>query len=1734
MRRRIAGLLAFMILLSSTFTVHAEEIPTNVDNIVIESTESITENESTEEAIETESKISADDESITEPEQESEVEESTETIESETFSYESTEVIESIESQSDNLQTNLESETEIESETENESDETPWFDDSSYQGPFFDQRIGNYPEVDQLIQIIENEIGNGENADGSTKYGSWYGMPSADWCAMFISWCADQADISTDIIPKFASCSSGIEWFMNNQRWQPQRYGYIPSAGDLIFFRNSIGNPAHVGWVISYENGKVKTVEGNTVNNMVEYCEYDINDPSILGYGVPAYTEVPKEDEISDRPESYTVYQSNNQARAVGQVGKTWAMYRTITQDITIPQFGNVPESMWSHIIQYNGETHTSYCIEYGNAIDPGQTMTWTDLNPNQRRNMGFALYYGWKYNAYDEGVYSDYTNRTEYAMTQATIWACAANIFGTDAGDQAARLVANYTYMPDHAWTYYQNLKNQILTAQSIPSFSKGIVGIQNADPIMLNWNAANSRYEATVTDTNGVLSRFDFSMDGVTFSKNGNNLTISTTNIINTPTVSNAASYDPGGGGEKAVATWDGANGQQDMVTECADRDDPVKAYVKVQTGARPVDVKIQLTVNKADSESKEPLSGAVFDVYEWNGSSYAKVGTMTDNHNGSYTYSVTKSSSEGASLSVNFKVVEVTAPSGYINSGWSYIFKDTQTVSYNSPTISYKTSVENKPVKGKIDLVKIDSQTGGDPQGDASLEGAEYDVFAKEQIKTPDGKTVAYEAYKDGDGRDSRSYVGTMVTDAKGKASLSNLYLGSYYVIERDPSTGYLIDSNHYTANIKYKDQNTATVETLVTSTEVVKKQPIALKKMSSADVTPADPVPNAGFKFYLKSDLTKNPDGSWNFAAATPVVVTNDGAREIFTDKNGEAKTIPLPYGIYIGTESTVPHNYSKCDDFEVTISDNSNEPQSWISLIDKEYESRLKIVKQDSETQKTVLKANASFKIKNLDTGEYIEQTTSYPSIIKHTVFKTDESGTLITPATLRPGRYQIEEVAAPDGYLLGDPVQIIIDEDTYAQMDPDTNTPIITVTVEDDQAKGKVNLVKTGELLLNYQAADTQSNVEFEYAERPLEDVAFNIYAAEDIFSQDGQGTLLYAKDALVGQMVTDEFGSASYEGLYIGKYYVKEVVAPDGFVPDTKAYPFEITYKNDETPVIETSVAIKNVRPTLDLSVLKVEEGTEIGLKGAVFGLYADEDIKAYNGTLLIEKDTLIETIETDQDGKAYVTKDLPLGKYYFLELQAPEGYVVDENKYPVEFSVNDATEENPQVVICKTIENKPIEIDITKTDITTSEEIPGATLTIYPVRDGEPVYGEAFETWVSDGTPHIVKRIPVGDYILVEESAPFDDGYVTAQSISFTVTADGIMQKIEMKDDHTKLEISKTDITTGDPVPGAELSIYPVIDGQPSDTPLYEWTTTDEVYEITYIPVGDYILREELPPSEDGYVKAQDVPFTVRDTGEIQKVEMQDDYTKLEISKTDITTGELVPGAELSIYPVINGQPSDTPLYEWTATDEVYEITYIPTGDYILREELPPSEDGYIKAQDVPFTVEDTGEIQKVEMKDDYTKVEISKVNENTDQLISGAKLELRDEEGNLIDSWISDSEPHQINYIAPGKYVLKELSAPEGYLLADDMEITVKDTGDVQIFVMKDKPIGKVTGNYPNGPKTGDPMSAYGPMAFGAMVLSLTIILFLLWYKKPQKYQLFTSRLNLTSKKNKEKDK
>ena len=479
----------------------------------------------------------------------------------------------------------------------------------------------------------------------------------------------------------------------------------------------------------------------------------------------------------------------------------------------------------------------------------------------------------------------------------------------------------------------------------------------------------------------------------------------------------------------------------------------------------------------------------------------------------------------------------------------------------------------------------------------------------------------------------------------------------------------------------------------------------------------------------------------------------------------------------------------------------------------------------------------------------------------------------------------------------------------------------------------------------------------------------------------------------------------------------------------------------------------------------------------------------------------------------EWTSDGKPHVIYGLADGQYRLVESVAPDKYEVatsvtqgnlptDENEKANIEGLNSEgifTIKDSMVVQQITMKDSPYRwVELSKKEITGDDELPGCTLT---VRDS---HGDVVDTWVSTTEPHKL-QLHSGVYSLTEEKPA--DGYVTTDTINFEVIqtneTDYGIQTVTMRDEVTKITVSKKDITNDEEVPGAHF----VIKNENGDI-VEEWTSTNETHYVEKLPIGKYTLTEITAP--EGYETAETISFEIKDTGEIQHYEMFDSpYRPVEVSKKDITNKEELPGANLEIRDADNNV-----VDSWISTSESHKVS-LPHGKYTLIETKPA--DGFTTAESINFEVlerntkeEDGVEVQHVEMEDDVTKVQISKQDVTTKKELPGAKLQIKDKDGNVIEEWTSTNEVHYIEKLPIGEYILTETTAPNGYDVAENVNFKVLDTNEIQHVIMYDSPT--VTPGT-NTPKTGD-INPTIPVVAGIIVIALAGIGIVLIRKKKTK--------------------
>lgn len=859
-------------------------------------------------------------------------------------------------------------------------------------------------------------------------------------------------------------------------------------------------------------------------------------------------------------------------------------------------------------------------------------------------------------------------------------------------------------------------------------------------------------------------------------------------------------------------------------------------------------------------SDGNACYSFEGGVFYVYDSNGT---HVSTMTTNKDG--WAKTTDRLSFGW-----YNVKEVTPPKGYAldtSDHWVEI------TAANDATVQLHVTDYPQGDPAMVAVGKIDKDTTSAlPQGDTSLAGAEFSVQYFDGYYKTEAEAMA-------SGTPTRTWV--LKTDENGEARLRDSYLvsgsdalyknsygdatiplGTVVVKETKAPKDYVLP-NPVPVSVQQvtSDGVLENVTTYNTPkiTDVVKRGDIAITKAydDSPDEDTGTMVPEADitFDFYAShqfSGTTPKDDVKPAFSLVTDengyadtsaiyIIENEDGTYKERPRKSDDAGA--LPHDTYLMVQRTAIDGYERLDPMLIYVDENG---KTYNYLLQNgTIRTPLKVVKVDSETGE-VVPYPASWQIIDVKTGAPISMTTYYPVVETFDVFTSDAQGRLTLPEKLPSGDYELQEVLAPadngTGYLIN-PVNVAFStQDGY-----DWDTPL-TITFADAPAKGRIEIMKTDE-----------------YTGVAVPAATYVIQAIGDIYTLDGT---LRAKDGeIVDTITTDETGYAASKELYLGRYDVVEAISPEGFALDTTRHGVTLEYADQTIPVVTHLLELIETPTTLKLA--KIDSLTGEPMADVSF-LVVNEDAE------------FEEVLVTDEQGLADASY-LPHGAYSMTEIETPFGYASNPEIYS--FEIDDQGLIEGKAIYTIEVENQPIQVKISKVDVTSAEELPGCQLEIYAADEEGNAVDEALYSWESGDTAYeIIGGLEPGDYILRETyPAP---GYVTAEEILFTVEDDGEIQTVLMIDDFTKVEISKRDITTQDELPGALLEIYEVDeDGNKTDEPIHSWTSTDEPHLIEYLEVGDYILHEDTAPL--GYELAQDIEFSVEDTGEVQTVVMYDELT-------------------------------------------------------------------------------------------------------------------------------------------------------------------------------------------------------------------------------------------------------
>lgn len=967
-------------------------------------------------------------------------------------------------------------------------------------------------------------------------------------------------------------------------------------------------------------------------------------------------------------------------------------------------------------------EGNICYCIEPGVPQQTGNTFTkkgedfWDEypssynstISPDDiKLFIGRIFQYGYtgtistSWRSQNEGG-----DKLAHAVaTQLLIWETVVgerdadfNKVGTGGKSAIVEQISTNHPLYSQIMSYYNSIAASVQRHSKVPSFLAKSAG--KARIIELEWNG--EAYTATLTDTNGVLSDYVFSAStsGIRFSVSGNTLTITADDA---PSDTVTITAEKRNSQRRGVITWTdgvyGPNGKlQDTVTYAQTVNDPVKGYlnIKVSYGSAKIvktseDGKVEgisftitgngmnktVTTGAGGVIQIDNLAPGVYTVTEQNYDKYepqevrrvtvvsGQVTTVNFNNTLKRgTLIVTKTSEDGLNEGVKFHLYgtslsglavdeyavtdstgktvfsDVLIGTGYtleeVDTANRYVVPAKQTAAVEWNTVTNK-SFTNILKKWNVTVTKSDAETGM-PQGDATLAGAVYGIYKGDQL------------------------VDAYTTDANGQFTTKYYVCGDDWTIrEITPSEGYLLDSAVYPIGAEAKNYTVEYNTTANDVTEQIIKGKIAIiKHTDNGDTQLETPEVGAEFAVFLKAA------GSYDSAKASE--------RDYLTcDENGYAATKDLPYGIYTVHQTKGWDGRELLADFDVYI---AKDGQTYRYLTNnRNFESYIKIVKVDAETGKVIPLAGAGFRLYRPD-GSLITQTFTYPEVTTIDTFYTNSDGYLITPEKLEYGTgYSLVEISAPYGYTLNsEPVYFDVTADNATEENAVT---VVEVTKPNTAQKGVIRISKSGEVFSS--VTETDGIYQPVFAVKGLAGAVYEITAAEDIITPDG--TLRYVAGEVVDTVTADETGLAESKPLYLGKFEVREIAAPTGYVLNTEVHTAELVYAGQEVEITETAADFCNERQKAAVSLDKVLEQDErfgIGMSGELsavtFGLFAAEELTAADGSI-IPTDGLLEIVSVDENGHAVCKTDLPFGSYYLKELSTDGHYILSDEKYPIVF---------------------------------------------------------------------------------------------------------------------------------------------------------------------------------------------------------------------------------------------------------------------------------------------------------------------------------------------------------------------------------------------------------------------------------------------------------------------------
>ncbi len=1077
---------------------------------------------------------------------------------------------------------------------------------------------------------------------------------------------------------------------------------------------------------------------------------------------------------------------------------------------------GYVVGEVGEELCRIKADGKDAYCIQPGHTLKSGNTLTedasaaWKGMSDAQRKAINLALLFGKSKNK--AGLTG--TDGQQWIATQMFVWEFATGCRATSGEYKRSNAKYFKGICSGDKNPGVKNDYNKIAKAfknyEKIPSFAYDTNAKAKNNVYNLKYKSGN--YILTITDTNKVLSEFDFKKtDGVSVSVSGNKITITSSKAIKSPVVFSADRNMPNVSNTLVAC---GDTSLQDVVTGVKPASNPPTAYFAVESSAgnlkliktsedgKVSGISFKVTGNgnykktvKTDAKGEfllEDLTPGTYTVTETTADRYETQKSQTVKVESGKTATVkfsnvlkrgslkvVKSSEDnlvsgvkfhiyGKSLSgakvdeyattnskgvAEFKNILVSGTTNYtleeVDTAIRYVVPKSQTAAIEWNKVNNK-SFENVLKKFKLTVTKKDAEKTS-AQGDATLAGATYGIYKADKL------------------------IDKYVTDDKGQFTTKEYVCDTDWTVkEIEASEGYLLNSTVYSVGADPKIYTVEHNTTSLSVTEQVIKGRISIVKHTDNGETQIEtPEKDAEFEVYLKSA------GSYSKAKDTE-------KDKLVCDENGYAQTKLLPYGTYTVHQTKSWDGRDLVADFDVYIAENEKTYNYIIN--NRNFESFIKIVKLDSETNKVIPYENAGFKLYDPN-GKLIKMSVTYPKRVTIDTFYTNSEGYLITPEKLPYGKgYSTVEVQAPYGYVLDStPVKFNV---TKENSTTENAVTVIKVNKSNIAQKGKIIVNKTGERFYNVtSSSDNPVIYQPVYKTFGEEKTSYVITAAEDVVTPDG--TVRYKKGDVVDTITTNSKGTAESRELYLGKYEVTEIKAPFGKVIDKTPKSVELTYAGQEVKVTKTETSFYNERQKVKISLEKALEQNELfkignnnEISAVTFGLYAAEDIQTVNSAK-IPADVFIEIISFDENGKGYVQTDLPFGKYYVKEISTDEHYIISDEKYQIEFSYQG--EEIPTVDIAVN-NGEPINNDMIygsvsgkKTD-DKGNALGGATIGLFATEDA----AEALMTDISaDDGSFKFEKIPYGTWYIKEIAQP--TGYVLNSEV-YPVTINENEQVVEI----------------------------------------------------------------------------------------------------------------------------------------------------------------------------------------------------------------------------------------------------------------------------------------------------------------------------------------------------------